>query len=458
MEPLSPVLMAFAAATLFVIAAVGLFSGKQVKNADDFDTGGKRSGSLLVAGAIVGTLVGGSSTVGTAQLAFNFGLSAWWFTLGASLGCLWLGFWLSTPLRQKNCATIQGIIRREFGEQAGIVTSILTSIGILLNIVAQILSANALLGTIFGLDPVWCGIITVIIMSAYVLFGGIRGASILGILKLVLLYIGTLTCGICALHQCGGIQGVTDLLTHEQYFNLFARGIGTDAGAGLSACLGVLSTQTYVQAVLSAKTNSAVKKGALISALLTPPVGLLSIFVGYFMRIKYPQTDASQVFPRFVLLQMPPALAGIILAALLVAVVGTGSGMALGFATIFTNDIYKRFICPAADGHRQLLISRLSVLSALLLSLLFTYGNLQSAILTWGFLSMGLRAVVLFLPMCAALFFPGQYSSKCIVGASSCGLLVMILCSLLTLPFDSLLPGLAACAAVTLIGKKRTIS
>ena len=202
MEPLSPVLMAFAAATLFVIAAVGLFSGKQVKNADDFDTGGKRSGSLLVAGAIVGTLVGGSSTVGTAQLAFNFGLSAWWFTLGASLGCLWLGFWLSTPLRQKNCATIQGIIRREFGEQAGIVTSILTSIGILLNIVAQILSANALLGTIFGLDPVWCGIITVIIMSAYVLFGGIRGASILGILKLVLLYIGTLTCGICALHQC----------------------------------------------------------------------------------------------------------------------------------------------------------------------------------------------------------------------------------------------------------------
>ena len=34
----------------------------------------------------MGTLVGGSSTIGTAQLAFDYGISAWWFTLGGGVG------------------------------------------------------------------------------------------------------------------------------------------------------------------------------------------------------------------------------------------------------------------------------------------------------------------------------------------------------------------------------------
>lgn len=455
MDELSPILMISAAITLLAIMAVGVVSGRRVKNAADFDTGGKSSGSLLVTGAIVGTLVGGSSTIGTAQMAFRFGLSAWWFTLGAALGCLLLGFWLCGPLRASGHATIQGIIRQEYGEGAGVVTSVLTSVGIILNIVAQILSANALLGTIFGLSPAWCGGITILIMACYVLFGGIRGTSVLGIIKLVLLYIGAAACGGYALHLAGGRAALLSALPRAQYFNLFARGPGIDLGAGLSACLGIISTQTYVQAILSAKTDAAVKKGALFSVLLTPPIGLLSIFVGYYMRIAFPEMDAAQAFPQFILSCMPPAFAGVVLATLLIAVVGTGSGMALGFAAIFTNDIYKRFINRQAGGRRQLAVSRAAIMAALVLSLLFTNGNLKSAILTWGFLSMGLRAVVLFLPMCAALYFPGRYSGACVMGASSLGLLAMILGSLLPLPFDSLLLGLAVCAFAMQMGRKQ---
>ena len=45
--------------------------------------------STVSIGAIIGTLVGGSSTIATAQLAYTFGMSAWWFTLGAGIACLW---------------------------------------------------------------------------------------------------------------------------------------------------------------------------------------------------------------------------------------------------------------------------------------------------------------------------------------------------------------------------------
>ena len=56
--------------TLLLITLVGIYSGRKVKTSSDFSVGGKKAGSGIVAGTIMGTLVGGSSTIGTAQLAF----------------------------------------------------------------------------------------------------------------------------------------------------------------------------------------------------------------------------------------------------------------------------------------------------------------------------------------------------------------------------------------------------
>ncbi|MEG2203956.1 MAG: hypothetical protein RRY21_02225, partial [Oscillospiraceae bacterium] len=61
--------------TLGVITAVGIRSGRHVKSAADFSTGGGRAGSLIVAGSLMGTLVGGAATIGTAQLAYTNGFS-----------------------------------------------------------------------------------------------------------------------------------------------------------------------------------------------------------------------------------------------------------------------------------------------------------------------------------------------------------------------------------------------
>lgn len=80
--------------TFGIILFVSIYSGSKVKSSSDFSVGGKKARRGIVAGTIMGTLVGGASTVGTAQLAFLFGFSAWWFTLGAGIGCLILGFFL----------------------------------------------------------------------------------------------------------------------------------------------------------------------------------------------------------------------------------------------------------------------------------------------------------------------------------------------------------------------------
>lgn len=77
--------------TLLIIVGCGIYAGTRVKDEKDFSGAARKAGSAVVAGTIMGTLVGGSSTIGTAQLAFQFGLDGWWFTLGAGIGCLFWG-------------------------------------------------------------------------------------------------------------------------------------------------------------------------------------------------------------------------------------------------------------------------------------------------------------------------------------------------------------------------------
>ena len=75
-------------ATIGLIVGIGVYSGRKVASAADFSSGGGKAGAWIVCGAIMGTLVSGQATIGTAQLAFSFGMSAWWFTLGSGIGCL----------------------------------------------------------------------------------------------------------------------------------------------------------------------------------------------------------------------------------------------------------------------------------------------------------------------------------------------------------------------------------
>ena len=75
-------------AVTFLIALTALISGWRVHSTDDFTVAGRRAGWRVVSGIIVGALVGGSSTVGTAQAAFVYGLPAWWFTLGGRAAAL----------------------------------------------------------------------------------------------------------------------------------------------------------------------------------------------------------------------------------------------------------------------------------------------------------------------------------------------------------------------------------
>lgn len=430
--------------TLVLMTAAGVCSGRQVRSASDFAIGGGKSTAVMVAGAIIGTLVGGSSTVATSQLAFTCGFSALWFCLGGGIGCLFLGLFFVRPMRKSGCLTLQEMIRREYGSRAGLLTSVLGALGIFLNIIAQLMSAMALLSALVPLSPVLCALLVAFLMVCYVVFGGMRGAGTIGLIKTVMLYACAVLCVGIVYRNSHGLTDLFCTLPAGQYFNLFARGIGVDGGAAFSLVIGVLSTQTYAQSVLSAKSDKAAVQGAFASALLIPPIGLGGVFIGIYMKMLFPAMDAAQTFPRFILLYMPGFWAGVFLAVLLIAIIGCGAGLTLGISSIITSNLETRLSLGDSEK-KKLAATRIAIVGVLLLAVFFTMGGLQSVILQWSFMSMGLRGAVLFLPMTAALFLPGRIPSGYAVASIIAGPLCVLLGNtLLHLPFDSLFPGMAA--------------
>lgn len=442
--------------TIVLILAVSLYSGRSVKSAADFDSGGGKAGAAVVSGAIMGTLVGGSSTVGTAQLAYDYGFSAWWFTLGGGIACAVLAFFYVAPLRRYENMTIVGIVAKEYGATTGMITSLLSSIGTFINILSQLISATAVLAIIVpDLDVKYSLLIAAVLMALYVIFGGVLGAGMVGVVKLILLYISVIAGGVIVLVLSHGITPLYQQLDHASYFNLFARGIGTDGGAGLSLILGVLSTQSYAQAIMAGKSDRTARKGALISACMIPPIGFGGILIGMYMRIHYPSlSSAKMAFPQFVIDHMPPMLAGIVLATLLIAVIGTGAGLSLGISTIINNDIVKKITKKLDDSVKSLYFSRILLFVILALACLLCMCPIGDTILNFSFMSMGLRGAVMMGPLCCALWMPGKVARKWVL-ASVCisPLLVLIFGIIDCLPFDPLFLGVAASLLLCGIGR-----
>ena len=55
--------------TLVLTILPGIYAGRKIKSADDYALGGRSAGIGMVAGSIIGTIVGGAATIGTVRLS-----------------------------------------------------------------------------------------------------------------------------------------------------------------------------------------------------------------------------------------------------------------------------------------------------------------------------------------------------------------------------------------------------
>ena len=473
---------------ILFIMSVSIFSAKHAASGRSFAFNERKAGIPTTIGLMLGTLVSGQATLGSAQLAFHYGFSAWWFTLGSGIGCLLLGLVYASRMRASRSLTIVSIIRDRFGGKCAGLASVLSVIGIFISVVSQVLSEIALLSVMFHVSFRTAGVLTIILMAGYISFGGAVGSGYAGLAKVMLLIFSCSLGVIYILSVSGGAVSFCDqfvgLHLHSplsevlgtfsegdvrlKYFQLFARGLSKDGASAVSMIVGVISTQSYATAVWSAKSDKTARQALLMSAVIVPLIGAACILIGLFMRTQCVTAEeaeylrsinaaipeglvriesSSQIFPYFWEHYLPPLFGGVCLGTLLIALAGGGAGLAFGVSTVLIDDIGSFVFAGREMGLPVRRAVIIAVLAAAYGAACLFSGSMINDI---GFLSMGLRGTVIFIPLSAALSGRIRVSEKGIIAAMLTGLLTLIISRML-FPDRDLLPCAILAEAVMIL-------
>ena len=445
---------------LAVIAGVvvlGTYAARKIHSADDFALAGRSSGAFMVMGIVVGTAVGASSTVGTSQLAFKAGVSAWWFCLGCCIGFIIMAFLYVKPLYSSKQTTVTQFLASAYDKRTGMVASVCSVIGIFFSAAASSLVLIPMLANCFSMSLVSGALLSLLLIILYVFFGGAWATGLVGIFKAGLLYVVLGTCFFASLETTGGVTTLLSRFPAHPWFTLFPNGFITDIASGASTVIGVMCTQTYIQGFLSAKNEKAAFNGMILSGVFTVISAAPAVWVGLFMKVYHPDISPIDALPLFIMSYLPDWFAGVSTGMLIIASVGSAAGLILGMSTIFSADIVSRVI-PSLYEKRALFVTRSTVLAITSAILVFTYINNDALVLDWTILSMCLRGAGVFVPLLMAIFRPGlfksNYATAAIAGGSIAALSWRLLFPQL---YSPLYPGMLVSVLFMLLGyRKRT--
>lgn len=410
--------------TVALVIGIGIYHSRSIKSAAGYSVGGRSAGVPLVAGSIAGTVVGGGATIGTAQLAFNFGLSAWWFTLGSGIAFIIMGLFYARRMRGTGLETIPEFLSLNYGKKAEELSSVISSIGILFSAVASCLPGIEIISSLSGLDPMVSSVVLIVMVIGYTFFGGMKSAAVGGILKMAIIWVSLFVAGFEAFEALYGTAEWEALPAVD--LDLFGRGFELSMANLFSVIVGVLCTQTYIQCIFSASTPVTAAFGCFTAALIVIPVGLPSVAIGMYMHAFDPGVSPILVLPAY-LINHTSTLIG---------------GLSLGIGTMISHDIIMP-ITKITDDLKLLKVTKMTVLAVMILACVISIANRGSEVLFWNYLSMALRGGGIFIPFTIAVFLPGHLTKKwAVISMAGSTLAALLSVSVIHLPMDPLFVGL----------------
>jgi len=318
----------------------------------------------VVAPLLTGLAIGGASTIGVAERAYNSGLGAGWYNAAWAAGAILVGLIAARRYRQLEITTIPEFFEQHYnvaGRVIGVLGQLLLQIVITsLQYVAGGAILSSLLPDVFTFQTGM--LVTAVVFVGITLIGGFWAAGLTNIINVILIYVGVLLGAVLAVNKVGGLTELMAKLPEgNPGFDLGAIGWSMVAAWFLVMCTMTFSVQSVVQISFAAKSANSARSGFLLGGLIILPVGFISAVIGLAAAVLHPGIIPTEALPRTVL-GLSPIVAGLVLAGLWAADVSTASALLVGSATLVVSDFIKRFLKSDLTEKEEKIISRLSVL------------------------------------------------------------------------------------------------
>ena len=412
---------------LILLVSLGLFlsrnkDGKE-KSANDYFLAGNTLTWWAVGASLIAANISAEQFIGMSGTGFRDGIAIAAYEVMAAITLVVIGKFLLPVMLDRKIFTIPQFLRERYNDGVGLAFSILwlflyvfvnlTSVAWLGALaIEQILGLQGLAVSIFGFEISIRMLIILglfIVAGVYSIYGGLASVAWTDVMQVTFLVGGGLITAYVALKEMGGIMGTDafgalgqvyhDMTTgaHAQdvHFHLviqeshnasaFANvpGIAAVVGGVWLTNLGYWGFNQYIiQMGLAANNVDEAKKGLIFAGFLKILIPFIEVLPGicayYIMQdpSKFASMNlagninvADDAYPWLIRNFTPTGIKGLSFAALTAAIISSLASMFNSTSTLFTMDIYKKYINKNANDKQLVNTGRIVAVSALVIAL-----------------------------------------------------------------------------------------
>lgn len=374
-------------AYLIMMLAIGVIAYKRTSNSTDYFLGGRSLGPWPAALSAGASDMSGWLLLGLPGYAYAAGFEAFWLAGGLLVGT-WAN-WLISAKRLRTYSitteslTLPEFLSRRFNDNSKLIQTI-SAFFILLFFLfytsSGLVAGGKLFETVFGLDYTTAVIIGTVCVVSYTLFGGFLAVSWTDLVQGLLMSAALLIVPIAAMN--GGLDQLSSDLhnINPELLTLWndAKGEPLSAIAIISLAawgLGYFGQPHILARFKATRSNKDLTTArriaviwtalSMIGAMLVGLVGLVYVTNSGAPKLE----DGEKIFMLLVNAMFHPVIAGILLAAILAAIMSTADSQLLVSSSAMAEDLYKQVLKKDATSEEIVRVGRFAVIIISLIAL-----------------------------------------------------------------------------------------
>ena len=344
---------------VLILMGMGFWMSKRGKTTNDFFLAGRRIPWWAAGLSIYSTQLSAITYLAIPAKTFSTDWVRFLIQLGI-LACAPIVIYFFLPFfRRLNMTSIYEYLEMRFSLSIRLLGSTsfvifqLTRMGIVILLPALALSA------VTGLDVVICIISMGVLSTLYTVLGGIEAVIWTDVLQTIVLLGGALIALVIILNNIdGGLFTVISLAANQGKlawinldWNLTDDTLGVILlGAVFTSLLPYTTDQAVAQRYLTTKDEKAATKAIYTNGWLAIPGSIIFFGLGTALFIYFQQfpshlppiKNADQIFPIFIVNEMPAGLAGLLIAGVFAAAMSSLDSSMHSIATVLTTDFVQR--------------------------------------------------------------------------------------------------------------------
>lgn len=380
----------------FVIG-VGFAMKHKAKSSDDFLTGGRSIPAWITGIAFVSANLGAIEIMGMSANGAQYGMPTFhYFWVGAVPAMIFLGIVMMPFYYGSKVRSVPEFMYKRYGTTAHLINSISFALAQLLIAGINLFLLGKIINWLLGW-PLWVAlVVAAVIVFTYIALGGLSAAIYNEVLQFFVIIAALLPLTLIGLHRVGGWSALKDQITSialdagrnptdqltswpgvelSGFNSPVLSTVGIVFGLGFVLSFGYWTTNfVEVQRAMASDSISAAQKTPIIGTFVKMLVPFLVIIPGMVAGVlvkevadakstgsPFEYNDAILMLMRDVL---PNGLLGVAITGLLASFMAGMAANVSAFNTVFTVDLYERYMKPHMSDAHYLRIGKYSTFAA----------------------------------------------------------------------------------------------